>query len=169
MKQDLRETIGLVLVAGSMVFVGFQIRWSNVQARAAAYQELGIAVSEYHQNISPLEDALELEAHQNARIRTWTLDDWTAYSRLRLASLRLAETFSPRSSRGCSPRRRSRNSATAAPSGAGSQCRLKSVSGRRWRRGSASRLKSVSKGCPRPNGPTAPSVRVRTGRPWIER
>ena len=93
MREELRETIGLVLVAASMVFVGFQIRQSNVQARAAAYQELGIAVSEYHQNISQLEEALELEARQTELIREWTRDDWSTYERLRMASLRLAETL----------------------------------------------------------------------------
>ena len=103
MKQDLRETIGLVLVAASMVFVGFQIQQSNVQARAAAYQQLGIAVSEYHQNISPLEEALELEAGSDELLRAWTLDDWSAYSRLRLSSLRLAETLQTQVEQGLLP------------------------------------------------------------------
>ena len=103
MKEDLRETIALVLVAASMVFVGFQIQQSNVQARAAAYQELGIAVSEYHQNISPLEEALELEALQGELILAWTMDDWSVYSRLRIASLRLAETLHSQVDQGLLP------------------------------------------------------------------
>ena len=103
MKEDLRETLGLLLVAASMVFVGFQIQQSNVQARAAAYQALGIAVSEYHQNMSPLEIALELESLQVELLHEWTMDDWSIYDRARMSSLRLAETLHSQVNQGLLP------------------------------------------------------------------
>lgn len=93
MRKDARETIGLVLVAASMGFVGWQIHQSNVQARAAAYQALGIAVAEYHQNVTPLQEQLYLEAPRVDLIEQWTADDWAVFNRSRTASLRIAETL----------------------------------------------------------------------------
>ena len=43
-----RETLGMLGVIASMIFVGFEIRQSNVQARAAAYQAIGVATAEFH-------------------------------------------------------------------------------------------------------------------------
>jgi len=42
------ETLAAIGVIVSMLFVGMQIRLSNIQARAAAYQAIGIATSEFH-------------------------------------------------------------------------------------------------------------------------
>ncbi len=39
------EVVGLLGVVGSLVFVGLELRQSRIAARAAAYQELGIAVA----------------------------------------------------------------------------------------------------------------------------
>jgi hypothetical protein len=103
MREDIRETVGLVLVAASMIFVGFQIRQSNVQARAAAYQALGIAVSEYHQNVSQLELALEAEAGTPELLRAWSVDDWMVFQANRIASLRLAETLHAQVEQGLLP------------------------------------------------------------------
>ena len=94
MGKDTRETLGLLLVAVSLGFVGWQIRQSNVQARAGAYQALGIAVAEYHQNFSPLQERLSLEALWGTNlIEQWTANDWATHSRSSLASLRIAETL----------------------------------------------------------------------------
>ena len=46
----IRETLAALGVIASMVFVGLEIRQSNVQARAAAYQAIGIAAAEVHDN-----------------------------------------------------------------------------------------------------------------------
>ena len=43
-----RESLAALGVIASMVFVGLQIRQSNIQARAAAFQEIGIATAEAH-------------------------------------------------------------------------------------------------------------------------
>ena len=45
---EIRAALGVI---GSMVFVVIQIRASNVQARAAAYQAIGIATSEFHRSL----------------------------------------------------------------------------------------------------------------------
>lgn len=41
-----RETVAAVGVIASLVFVGWEIRQSNAQARAAAYQAIGVATAE---------------------------------------------------------------------------------------------------------------------------
>ena len=43
--KELRETVGLLMVVASMVFVGLEIRQNTVAARAAAYQTMGSEVS----------------------------------------------------------------------------------------------------------------------------
>lgn len=40
------EAVGLLGVVASLVFVGLELRQSRIAARAAAYQELGIAVAD---------------------------------------------------------------------------------------------------------------------------
>jgi hypothetical protein len=44
-KETVRESIAAVGVIASLVFVGFQVRQANIQARAAAYQSIGIATA----------------------------------------------------------------------------------------------------------------------------
>jgi len=48
----IRETLAVLGVTASMVFVGLEIRQSNMQARAAAYQAIGIATSEWFDNMA---------------------------------------------------------------------------------------------------------------------
>ena len=43
--KEIRETVGLLAVVGSMVFVGLEIRQNTVAARAAAYQDMGSVIS----------------------------------------------------------------------------------------------------------------------------
>ena len=40
------EILGFLAVVASLVFVGLEIKENNIQARAAAYQELGLSVSQ---------------------------------------------------------------------------------------------------------------------------
>lgn len=44
--RDIGEAIAVLDVAASLVFVGLELRENRIAARAAAYQELGIAVAE---------------------------------------------------------------------------------------------------------------------------
>lgn len=44
--KDLAEALAALGVIGSMIFVGLEIRQSNAQARAAAYQAVGIATAQ---------------------------------------------------------------------------------------------------------------------------
>ncbi len=45
-----REMVAAVGVIVGLVFVGLQVRQSNVQAKAAAYQAIGIQTSQYFLN-----------------------------------------------------------------------------------------------------------------------
>lgn len=44
--RDVGEAVALLGVIASLVFVGLELRETRIAARAAAYQELGIAVAE---------------------------------------------------------------------------------------------------------------------------
>ena len=44
--REIGEAVALLGVVSSLVFVGLELRQSRIAARAAAYQELGIAVSD---------------------------------------------------------------------------------------------------------------------------
>lgn len=44
--RDIGEAIALVGVVASLVFVGLELRQNRISARAAAYQELGIAIAD---------------------------------------------------------------------------------------------------------------------------
>jgi len=87
------ETLAALGVMASMVFVGLQIQQSNVQARAAAYQAIGIATSEWHQYIDERLDRLLTEAQYAEAVERWTLGDWEGYSRATTADLRMFETI----------------------------------------------------------------------------
>ncbi len=87
-----REALAAVGVIVSMVFVGLQIRQSNVQARAAAYQAIGIATAEYWQNRSARVNRLHTEANYPEALARWTLSDWEMYSSDMNYGLHLLET-----------------------------------------------------------------------------
>jgi hypothetical protein len=88
-----RETLGFLAVVASMVFVGLEIRTSNVQARAAAYQAIGIATSEFHQAFDDRLNRLYSESLYAEGIERWTLGDWDLYDRSLTANLRMLETI----------------------------------------------------------------------------
>ena len=91
--KDVREVIGLLAVVASLVFVGLQIRQSNIQARGAAYQAIGIATSQYHANVDDRTIRLFTEANYPIAFELWTLADWDRYYRSQLAGLRMVETL----------------------------------------------------------------------------
>ena len=94
--KTLREALAALSVAASMVFVGLQIRQSNTQARAAAFQEIGIATAESHRDrlAGGRIEELNLDAEWTPeRLATWTRSDWQAFWRQWVEILRLYETL----------------------------------------------------------------------------
>ena len=90
--RTLREAFALLGVVGSLAFVGFQVRQSNIQARAAAYQGIGIATSEFHRSFDARLNRLETESDYPEAVRRWTLADWESMERITRADLRMLET-----------------------------------------------------------------------------
>jgi len=89
-----RESLAALGVIASMVFVGLQIRQSNIQARAAAFQEIGIATAEAHRDFQGRKLELDLDASWTPeRMSAWTRDDWELHSRMWIEVMRLYETL----------------------------------------------------------------------------
>ena len=88
----LREVLAILGVIVSLAFVGWQIRESNRQARAAAYQAIGIATSEFHRSFDARLNRLETESDYAEAVKRWTLADWEALERITVADLRMLET-----------------------------------------------------------------------------
>jgi hypothetical protein len=72
--------------------VGLQIRQSNIQARAGAYQAIGIATSEFHRSFDARMNRLATESEYPEAVKRWTLEDWERWERLLSADLRMLET-----------------------------------------------------------------------------
>lgn len=87
------ELVAAIGVIGSMAFVGLQIRDSNLQARAAAYQGIGIATSEFHRSFDARMNRLATESDYPEAIQRWTLADWETMARMTTADLRMLETI----------------------------------------------------------------------------
>jgi len=92
-RRALGETIAAAGVIASMVFVGMQIRMSNVQARAAAYATIGIATSEFHRSFDARLNRLMTESDYPDVVKKWTLADWESAQRIYTADLRMFETI----------------------------------------------------------------------------
>ncbi len=92
-RMDLLEAVGLVAIVASLIFLALEIRQSNVQARAAAYQAIGIATAQWHSNIDDRVNRLFTEANYPAALERWTLADWDRYRRVQLSGLRMVETL----------------------------------------------------------------------------
>lgn len=88
-----RESIAVLGVIISLAFVGLQIRESNIQARAAAYQAIGIATSEFHRSFDARLNRLNTESDYPEAVRHWSLADWEAMERMTTADLRMLETI----------------------------------------------------------------------------
>lgn len=93
MLKNIIELIGIFGVLVSLVFVGLELRDSNVQARAAAYQAIGIATSEFHQTMDDRINLLFEQAFDEEALLTWSFSDWLAADRRLRADLRLYETI----------------------------------------------------------------------------
>jgi hypothetical protein len=89
----LRETLAALGVIASMTFVGIQIRESNIQARAAAYQAIGIATSEFHRSFDARMNRLVTESDYPEAVQRWTLADWETTQCMYTADLRMLETI----------------------------------------------------------------------------
>jgi hypothetical protein len=88
-RKNIFEAVALVTIVASLIFLGLEIRQSNVQARAAAYQAIGIATAA----------AYDSEAHdrQFTMLRQKAADDMDASDWAQLAAkmtvfARLGET-----------------------------------------------------------------------------
>jgi hypothetical protein len=90
--KTLRQTFAVLGVIGSLAFVGLQIHESNRQARAAAYQAIGIATSEFHRSFDARLNRLVTESAYPEAVQRWSLADWEALERISAADLRMLET-----------------------------------------------------------------------------
>jgi len=86
------ELVGIFGIIVSLIFVGIELRNSNVQARAAAFQAIGIATSEFHQTMDDRLNMLYEQAFDDETLKTWSYADWLAFDRRLRADLRLFET-----------------------------------------------------------------------------
>ena len=86
------ELVGIFGILVSLIFVGIELRNSNVQARAAAFQAIGIATSEFHQSMDDRLNLLYEQAFDVEALKTWSYADWLAVDRRLRADLRLFET-----------------------------------------------------------------------------
>lgn len=91
--KTLREALATVGVIISLVFVGMQIRESNIQARAAAYQAIGIATAQFHMSFDARMNRLATESSYPAAVKRWKLSDWDTMERIHTADLRMLETI----------------------------------------------------------------------------
>ena len=90
---SVRETFAVLGVVASLAFVGLQIRESNIQARAAAYQAIGIATSEFHRSFDARLNRLATESAYADAVQRWSLADWESFERIMTADLRMLETI----------------------------------------------------------------------------
>ena len=86
------ELIGILGILMSLIFVAVELRDSNVQARAAAFQAIGIATSEFHQGMDDRLNLLFDQAFDIEQIKQWSYSDWLAADRQLRADFRLFET-----------------------------------------------------------------------------
>ena len=91
--RTIRQSVAAAGVVASLAFVGMQIRQSNIQARAAAYQAIGIATSEFHRSFDARMNRLATESDYPEAVKRWTLEDWERTERMFTADLRMLETI----------------------------------------------------------------------------
>ena len=92
-RKNIFEVVGLVAIVASLIFLGLEIRQANLQAKAAAFQAIGIATAEWHYGIDDRVNRLLTEANYPEAIERWTLADWERYRRVQLSGARLLETL----------------------------------------------------------------------------
>jgi hypothetical protein len=86
------ELVGIFGILVSLIFVGIELRNSNIQAKAAAFQAIGIATSEFHQNFDDRLNVLYEQSWDVRALENWSYEDWLAADRSVRADLRLFET-----------------------------------------------------------------------------
>jgi hypothetical protein len=86
------ELVGLAAILLSLIFVVLELRLSNVQARAGAFQALGIATAEWHQAFDDRMNRLFDQGGDVELLKQWTYSDWLAVERMLRSDLRLLET-----------------------------------------------------------------------------
>ena len=91
--QTIRETLAALGVVGSLLFVGLEIRASTTQARAAAYQEIGLATALTHLEIDDRLAELGVAALDADAIAEWSPVDWHRQFREFLGVFRIWETL----------------------------------------------------------------------------
>jgi hypothetical protein len=87
----IRQSLGAAGVIISLVFVGMQIRESNIQARAGDYREIGISTAEFHRGFSSSMNRVVTESEYPEAVKRWTLEDWETMERIETADLRMLE------------------------------------------------------------------------------
>ena len=75
-RRTIRQSVAALGVITSLAFVGMQIRESNIQARAAAYQAIGISTAEFHRGFSARMNRLATESVYPEAVKRWILEDW---------------------------------------------------------------------------------------------
>ena len=93
-RKSIGEALGVLGVIASLGFVGMELRQSNIEARAAAFQGIGAQLNEFHQFVASDStlNRLYLERRSPTSVARWSIDDWNLFMRSRIAALRIAET-----------------------------------------------------------------------------
>ncbi len=88
-RKDILEAVGLVAIVASLLFLALEIRQSNLQARAAAYQAIGIATAAAFDSLAHDREFLIL-----AQKAADAMDkaDWGQYAAKMTVFARLGET-----------------------------------------------------------------------------
>ena len=89
--RTIRQSLGAAGVIISLLFVGMQIRESNIQARAGAYREIGISTAEFHRGFTARMNRVATESQYLEAVKRWTLEDWETMERIETADLRMLE------------------------------------------------------------------------------
>ena len=105
-RNAIRETVAVLGVVVSMGFVGWEIRQSNVQARAAAYQEIGLATAQTHLDFDEWLSQLEVDQFDPSanRLSDWTALDWNRTFHTWVGVLRIWETLQLQVDQGVLPK-----------------------------------------------------------------
>ena len=86
----IRETLGFGAVVAGLVFVGLEIQQNNRLAQAAAYQAIGIASAEVHDNWA--HDRQFIVSTEGKEAAAMDTTDWRQWSRKVTVLARLVET-----------------------------------------------------------------------------
>ena len=93
-RKSIGDALGVLGVIASLGFVGMELRQSNIEARAAAFQGIGAQLNEFHQFVGADSTLNRLfwEASQPELVAQWSVADWRLVTRGRVSSLRIAES-----------------------------------------------------------------------------